>query len=117
MPKLPKGRQSTWMLVLLIIAFTLLVGAPLPLSAKRDSMTLKQANERWAGARCRSRQSITLKNKKAKEGWSRSDWLFWDEDGGNLRARLWFTDAEAGFCSQNSGTSCAQKHPRVRIFV
>jgi hypothetical protein len=58
-------------------------------------LTLDEANQRWAGAHCRSRQGLTLRKGKNKEGWTKTAWLFWDEDGGNQRARVWFTEAEA----------------------
>ena len=82
-------------LALLILVSTLLAGGPPSKAGNRNTLTLEEANQRWAGARCRSRQALTLKKGKNKEGWTKTAWLFWDEDGGNQRARVWFTEAEA----------------------
>jgi len=60
-----------------------------------DPLTLADANRRWQGARCRSRQAIALKGKAKSDGPTKSEWLWWDERGGNHRARLFFENAGA----------------------
>jgi len=61
-------------------------------SAAADRMTLEEANQRWAGARCRSRLEITLNDKKPKSGWAWSKVIYRTPEGGNDRVRVWLTE-------------------------
>lgn len=59
-----------------------------------DRMTLEEANRRWSGARCRSGIEITLSDKRPKDGWERSLWIFRTPEGGNERVRVLLTGGD-----------------------
>lgn len=61
-----------------------------------EAGVLEEANRRWRGARCRTRQEITVKKKADGDGWSRSEWLWYGgKKGGNERVLVTFTNAAA----------------------
>lgn len=74
--------------VLIALAVTPIVGA------KKNRMTLNEANERWAGARCRSQVDITLTDKKPDQGWTKCRWIFRTEERGNDRVRVLLTEGD-----------------------
>ncbi len=70
-----------------------------------DASALDEANRRWLGARCRTRQEITVKKKADGDGWSRSEWLWYGEKkGGNERVLVLFTNAAAIHARYPGGT-------------
>lgn len=58
------------------------------LGAAKEKMSLEEANRRWAGARCRSRIPITLKDAKPKDGWVKCEWIYRTPEGGNEHVRV-----------------------------
>lgn len=80
----------------IVVAATMMVMAvPCGAASSSASDGIEAANRRWRGARCRTRQPIELKKGESRDGWSKSRWLFWSPEGGNSRARLWFSDGDA----------------------
>jgi hypothetical protein len=70
-----------------------------------DASALAEANARWRGARCRTRQEITVRKKADGDGWSRSEWLWYGgKKGGNERVLVLFTNASAIHARYPSGT-------------
>lgn len=76
------------------LAALVLTTIPTPAAAK-DKMSLDEANGRWAGARCRSRIPITLKDEKPDDGWVKCEWIFRTPQGGNERVRVLVTGWDA----------------------
>ena len=70
-------------------------------SSRDEQATIQQANERWIGARCRTR--VPLVAKKAEDGWTRCKWLFYG-DGGNERVRVLLSDGAAVHRAYPRGT-------------
>ncbi len=71
-----------------------------------DASSLDEANRRWRGARCRTRQEITVK-KKADERRlvEESEWLWYGgKKGGNERVLVLFTNAAALHSRYPGGT-------------
>ncbi len=65
-------------------------------SPSGEAGALTEANARWRGARCRTRQEITVRKKADGDGWSRSEWLWYGgKKGGNERVLVSFTNAAA----------------------
>ncbi len=74
------------------ITLAAVVLATIPaLGAAKEKTSLEEANRRWAGARCRSRIPITLKDKKPKDGWAKCQWIFRTPEGGNERVQVLLT--------------------------
>jgi len=90
------GSRGSWKagLVMCAAAAATLMGAPAP-SVASDKMSLEESNQRWRGARCRSRVAITLNKRKPKDGWARSHWWIRAGGGGNERVRVWLTEWDA----------------------
>lgn len=77
------------------IALATAVLATIPaVGAAKDKISLEEANRRWAGARCRSRIPISLKEEKPDDGWSKSVWIYRTPQGGNERVRVLLTNAD-----------------------
>jgi hypothetical protein len=90
-----RGAGRVDRLVSLLAAATLLVSLAPRLAHASGHMSLQDANRRWRGARCRSLQEISVKRGQDRHGVSKSRWLWWDQKGGNHRARLYFENADA----------------------
>lgn len=70
-----------------------------------EASALIEANRRWKGARCRTRQEITVRKKADGDGWSRSEWIFYGpKKGGNERVLVSFTNAAAIHARYPGGT-------------
>jgi hypothetical protein len=70
-----------------------------------ETQALAEANHRWGGARCRTRQEITVRKKADGDGWSRSEWLWYGgKRGGNERVLVLFTNAAALHARYPGGT-------------
>jgi len=76
------------------LAAVALVTVP-TLGAAKEKMSLEEANRRWAGARCRSRIPITLKDKKPDDGWAKCRWIYRTPEGGNEHVRVLVTGWDA----------------------
>ncbi len=76
------------------VATVVLVTIP-TLGAAKEKMSLEEANRRWAGARCRSRIPITLKDKKPDDGWAKCRWIYRTPEGGNEHVRVLVTGWDA----------------------
>ena len=72
------------------LATVVLVTIP-TLGAAKEKTSLEEANRRWAGARCRSRIPISLKEEKPDDGWAKSMWIYRTPEGGNERVRVLLT--------------------------
>ena len=71
------------------ITLVTVVLATIPtLGAAKEKTSLEEANRRWAGARCRSRIPITLKDAKPKDGWVKCEWIYRTPQGGNEHVRV-----------------------------
>jgi hypothetical protein len=78
---------------------------PLSANPSGEASGLGDANRRWKGARCRTRQEITVKRKADGDGWSRSEWIFYGpKKGGNERVLVTFTNAPAIHARYPGGT-------------
>lgn len=74
-------------------------------SPPAETQALAEANRRWSGARCRTRQEINVKKKADGDGWSRSEWLWYGgKKGGNERVLVTFTNAAAIHARYPGGT-------------
>jgi len=81
------------------------LGTPSAASPSGEAAALDDANRRWRGARCRTRQEITVKKKADGDGWSRSEWLWYGgKKGGNERVLVTFTNAPAIHARYPGGT-------------
>ncbi len=70
-----------------------------------ETQALAEANRRWGGARCRTRQEITVRKKEDGDGWTRSEWLWYGgKRGGNERVLVLFTNAAALHARYPGGT-------------
>lgn len=74
-------------------------------SPPAETQALAEANRRWSGARCRTRQEITVREKADGDGWSRSEWLWYGgKKGGNERVLVTFTNASGIHARYPGGT-------------
>ncbi len=81
------------------------LATPSAASPPGEAVALSEANRRWRGARCRTRQEITVKKKADGDGWSRSEWLWYGgKKGGNERVLVLFTNAAAIHARYPGGT-------------
>jgi hypothetical protein len=70
-----------------------------------ETQALAEANRRWRGARCRTRQEITVRKKADGDGWSKSEWLWYGgKKGGNERVLVLFTNSAAIHARYPGGT-------------
>lgn len=87
------------------LAFAAAIAVPSMAVLAADASALDEANRRWRGARCRTRQEITVKKKADGDGWSRSEWLWYGgKKGGNERVLVLFTNAAAIHARYPGGT-------------
>ncbi len=87
------------------MALTVVLTAPATSSLAADASALDEANRRWRGARCRTRQEITVKKKADGDGWSKSEWLWYGgKKGGNERVLVLFTNSNAIHSRYPGGT-------------
>jgi hypothetical protein len=87
------------------LALTVALVAPSMPGLAADESALDEANARWCGARCRTRQEITVKKKADGDGWSRSEWLWYGgKKGGNERVLVLFTKSAALHSRYPGGT-------------
>ncbi len=87
----------------LLLAATL--AAPLSAAPSGEAGALEEANRRWRGARCRTRQEITVRKKADGDGWSKSEWLWYGgKRGGNERVLVTVTNAAAIHSRYPGGT-------------
>ena len=75
------------------LATAVLVAIP-TVGAAKEKTSLEEANRRWAGARCRSRIPISLKEEKPDDGWAKSMWIYRTPEGGNERVRVLLTRSD-----------------------
>lgn len=88
-----------WLLLAVALA------APWSAALPAEAGALEEANRRWSGARCRTRQEISVKKKADGDGWSRSEWLWYGgKRGGNERVLVTFTNAAAIHARYPGGT-------------
>lgn len=88
--------------VSLLLCAVWLLPSPLGAASRSDQAALQTANERWAGARCRSLQEITAK--KGKPGdWTKCKIIFYGK-GGNHRVRVLVSDGSAIHRAFRGGT-------------
>jgi hypothetical protein len=90
------SRSATLRSLCLACAAAALAGtspSPVAASSSEGQAALDEANRRWRGARCRTRQELTVR--KARDGWSDCEWLFWSPEGGNSRVRVEVSDGAA----------------------
>lgn len=81
------------------------LATPSAASPPGEAVALSEANRRWRGARCRTRQEITVKKKADGDGWSRSEWLWYGgKKGGNERVLVLFTSSAAIHARYPGGT-------------
>lgn len=81
------------------------LAAPLSAAPPGEAGALEEANRRWRGARCRTRQEITVRRKADGDGWSKSEWLWYGgKRGGNERVLVTFTNAAAIHARYPGGT-------------
>lgn len=87
------------------VALAVALVAPTPSGTAAETSGLEDANRRWRGARCRTRQEITVKKKADGDGWSRSEWLWYGpKKGGNERVLVLFTKSAAIHSRYPGGT-------------
>ena len=78
------------------LAAALAIAVPSVCAPAADLRPLEATNGRWRGARCRTRQEITVKKTADGDGWSRSEWIFYGpKKGGNERVLVTVTNAAA----------------------
>jgi len=79
--------------------------APSPSALAAEAGGLEDANRRWRGARCRTKQEITVRKKADSDGWSRSEWLWYGpKKGGNERVLVLLTKSAAIHARYPGGT-------------
>jgi hypothetical protein len=87
------------------LALTVALGVPSMPGLGADESALDDANRRWRGSLCRTRQEITVKKKADGDGWARSEWLWYGgKRGGNERVLVTFTNAAAIHARYPGGT-------------
>lgn len=87
------------------VALALAFVVPSTAALAADEHGLADVNRRWRGARCRTRQEITVRKKADGDGWSRSEWLWYGgKKGGNERVLVTFTNAPAIHARYPGGT-------------
>lgn len=87
------------------LALTVALGVPSMPGLGADESALDDANRRWRGSLCRTRQEITVRKKAGGDGWARSEWLWYGgKRGGNERVLVTFTNAVAIHARYPGGT-------------
>jgi len=83
-----------WFMLTTWIVLAAVSALPVEAMSKKERAALENADREWRGAVCRNRIPIVVRKPK-KDDWTRCQWIYYTEKGGNERVKVMVSDGAA----------------------